>query len=403
MSGPDTCVPWVEIDHQAIAWNVRALRRRLSPSARLLVAVKADAYGHGAEEVARTVLRHGADMLGVVRFAEAQALRQAGIVAPILIFGPSPAVAAADLLALDLTPTLTSAAEAAALSARLPERRRLGVHVKIDTGMGRMGFCAQQLDQRGLSAIVDEITAIDRMPGIVIAGTYTHFASADAVDGVQTRRQFALFSQVLQALRDRGVETGVRHAANSAGLIRHPHMHLDMARSGIAVYGLSPGHGCERTFAVRPALALKTRIVQLKECPPGTTVGYGESYRATQTVRIATVPLGYGDGYDRAHGAGGSMLIRGRRAPIIGRVCMDFTMLDVSAIADAAPGDEVVAYGRQGALEIPIDEAASRLGTIGYEVACTIAARVPRIHLREQHTRAAPLDAELHEPALSSS
>lgn len=385
------CAPWAEIDHGAIAWNVRALRRRLAPRVRLLAAVKADAYGHGAVAVARTVIAHGAQALGVVRLDEALTLRGADIAAPILIFGPSPADAAPELARQRLMPTIGSAGEAAALAAHLPAGATLAVQFKVDTGMGRLGAFAQEAaDPAALAGIVDEIAAISACPGLTLAGIYTHFASADASDGAQTRRQFAQFSAVLHLAHQRGLDVGIRHAANSAGIIHHPATHLDQVRSGIAIYGLSPGVGMLNHITLRPALALKARIAQLKRVPPGTTIGYGETFRAAREMTVATVPLGYADGFDRAHGGHGGMLVRGQLAPIIGRVCMDFTMLDVSSIRDCAVGDEVVAYGRQGALEIGIDEIAQRLGTIGYEVAATVASRVRRIHLAAPRPVAMP-------------
>jgi len=393
MTDPSSaCAPWAEIDHGAIAWNVRVLRRRLAARVRLLAAVKADAYGHGAVAVARTVLQHGAQALGVVRLEEALALREASITAPILIFGPSPVDAAPELARHRLTPTISSAGEALALAAHLPAGATLIVHLKVDTGMGRLGAFAQDVtDPAALTAIVDEIALISTCPGLTLAGIYTHFASADATDGTQTKRQFAQFSAVLHRARQRGLDVGIRHAANSAGIIHHPHTHLDQVRSGIAIYGLSPGADTVSRIALRPALALKARIAQLKRVPPGTTIGYGETFRATREITVATVPIGYADGYDRAHGGRSGMLVRGQWAPIIGRVCMDFTMLDVSGIRGCALGDEVVAYGRQGALEIGIDEVAQRLGTIGYEVAATVAARVRRVHLPAPRPTAVPI------------
>lgn len=389
--GSDTCAPWAEVDHGAIAWNVRALRRRLAARVRLLAAVKADAYGHGAVAVAQTVVQHGAQALGVVRLDEALALRRAGITTPILIFGPSPADAAPELARHRLTPTIGGAVEAAALAAHLPAGATVAVHLKVDTGMGRLGAFAQDpTDPAALAGIVEDIATISACPGLTLAGIYTHFASADVSDGVQTRRQFAQFSALLRLARSRGLDVGIRHAANSAGIIHHPHTHLDQVRSGIAIYGLSPGGDTLARIALRPALALKARIAHLKRVPPGTTIGYGATFCAPRDLTVATVPIGYADGYDRAHGGRSAMLVRGQRAPIIGRVCMDFTMLDVSGIRGCALGDEVVAYGRQGALEIGIDEVAQRLGTIGYEVAATVAARVRRVHLPAPRPSAAP-------------
>lgn len=363
--------PWAEIDHGAIAWNVATLRRRLQPEARLLVAVKSNAYGHGAVEVARTVLQHGAFALGVARLEEGIALREAGIGAPILVFGPTPADCAEELLHHQLTATVIDGDGARGLAAALPAGRRLAVHLKVDTGMGRLGCCAQDPGQA--QAVAVEAAGIAALPTLRLQGVFTHFACADAPETGATVAQFATFQAVLAAMAQRGVQPTLRHAANSAAILNHPETHLDLVRAGIAVYGLAapPGHG------LRPAMTLKARIMQLKEVPAGTTVSYGMTHRTSEPTRIATLCLGYGDGFDRAHSGIARMLVRGRPAPVVGRVCMDLTMLDVGRIPGVAVGDEVTVFGGQ---EVTADSAAAAIGTIPYEVVTALTARVRRVH-----------------------
>lgn len=367
-----SCSPWAEIDHGAIAWNVAALRRRLQPGTRLLVAVKSNAYGHGAVEVARSVLQHGAFALGVARLDEGIALRESGIGAPILVFGPTPAAYADELLHHQLTPTVPGLDEARALSAALPAGRRLAVHLKVDTGMGRLGCSAQDPGQA--PAVAREAAAIAALPGLRLQGVFTHFACAETPELGATAAQFGSFQAVLAAMARLGVRPTLRHAANSAAILNSPETHLDLVRAGIAVYGLAapPGHG------LRPAMTLKTRIVQLKEVPAGTTVSYGMTHRTGGTTRIATICLGYGDGFDRAHSAIARMLVRGGIAPVVGRVCMDLTMLDVGHIPGVAVGDEVEVFGGR---EVTADTAAAAIGTIPYEVVTALTPRVRRVHL----------------------
>jgi alanine racemase len=372
---------WAEIDHEAIAHNVRELRRITHPQARLLVAVKADAYGHGAEMVARTALANGATHLGVARCAEGAALRAAGIKAPILIFGYTPAERAGLLFDLQLTPAVYALQNAHELAtAAISRNRNLAVHVKVDTGMGRLGIPCLRPD--GIPAAVKEIRAIAALEGIRLEGLFTHFASADEADKRAAHEQFSRFQQLLGQLQAADLPIDLRHAANSGAIIDLPGTHLDMVRAGIAAYGLFPSHQVNRTgIDLRPAMSFKARIIHIKSVPAGTAISYGGTYRTAAAATIATVPAGYGDGYDRGFSNCGTMLVRGRRAPIVGRVCMDLTMLDVSHISEVQVGDEVVIMGRQGKESITADELAALLGTINYEVVTRIMERVPRVHV----------------------
>ncbi len=377
---------WAEVDLDAIAHNVRQLRRAVKPAARLMVAVKANAYGHGAVEVARTALAHGADWLGVARFQEAVDLREAGIAAPILIFGYTPARHTRELIRLHLTQTVYSLDTARTLSDQAAgSGDRLKVHLKVDTGMGRLGLLtdAHRPGPAGVApadAAVREVVEIAALPGLHLEGVFTHFASSDSADKTYTEDQLGLFEHFIDRLQKAGLSFEIRHAANSGGIIDMPATHLDMVRAGISLYGLYPSDEVRRSaVTLTPALTWKARVVHLKQVPTGFHVSYGMTHRTEQPTTIATVPVGYGDGYSRHLSNRGVMLVGGRRAAIVGRVCMDLTMLDVGHVPGVAVDDEVVIIGRQGDEVVSADEIAALIGTINYEVVTAISARVPRV------------------------
>lgn len=385
-----TTVPhpiWAEVDLEAIAHNVAELRRLTRPAARLMAVVKADAYGHGAVEVARTALANGAEWLGVARLPEAIRLREAGVEAPILVFGYTPPAAAARLVEFDLRQTVYSVETAQAYSAAAATQgKRLRVHLKVDTGMGRLGIVPAALagktsgDPVG-EEFVREAAAIARLPGLEAEGIFTHFAAADSADTAYARRQLDLFLDVLEALHAAGLEFALRHAANSAAVIQMPESHLDLVRPGIALYGLRPSAETDLSgISLKPAMALKARIIHLKSVPAGTCISYGMTYRTPAPTVIATVPAGYADGYRRRFSSTGEMLVGGRRVPVVGRVCMDLTMLDVGSVPGVRVEDEVVMLGRQGEESMTADELARALDTLNYEIVCAIAARVPRVY-----------------------
>jgi alanine racemase len=322
----------------------------------------------------------------VARLPEGIALREAGFDAPILVFGCTPPADAGRLVEFDLRQSVYSLDAAQAYSdAAMARGRQIRVHLKVDTGMGRLGMVPAALSGSDAGhavgeAFIREAVAIARLPGIAAEGIFTHFAAADSADRSSARRQLALFMEVLSALTSSGLEFAVRHAANSAGVIALPEAHLDLVRPGIALYGLKPSEEIDLTgISLKPAMALKTRIIHLKAVPAGTAISYGMTYRTSEPTVIATVPAGYADGYRRLFSSRGSMLVRGRRVPVVGRVCMDLTMLDVGAVPDARIEDEVVVFGRQGGEFISADDLARDLGTINYEIVCDLAARVARI------------------------
>ena len=377
-----------EIDLKAIAHNIKELRRITHPNARLMGVVKANGYGHGAIEVARCALQNGAEVLGVARIEEAMRIREAGIEVPILIFGYTLPELTADLLEYDLTQTVYTYASAQELSQTATAlKKKIKIHLKVDTGMGRLGLLSQNFQHENSVVInadaIEESLAIAGLNGLELEGIFTHFATADSADKAYAEDQLDLFMNFLNRLRKAGLEPPVRHAANSAALIDMPQSHLDMVRPGIASYGLYPSDEVNKKhIPLKPAMALKARIIHLKKVPAGFKVSYGSTHQTPKATTIATIPIGYADGLNRLLSSRGQMLVHGQRAPIVGRVCMDLTMLDVGHIDTVQVGDEVVIFGQQGSDSITVDEIASSLKTINYEIVSTITARVPRIYLR---------------------
>jgi alanine racemase len=366
---------WLEIDLSAIGNNTRLIKALVGPHVRLLISLKADAYGHGAIKVARTTLHNGASMLGVATVSEATPLREAGISAPILVFGYVPLWQMREAVRQQVTVTLYSLEAAQALSrAAVALNKTVNVHVKIDTGMGRLGLRSEQHEE-----IVALIRAIKALPGLVLEGLYTHFAQADAADKSYTYRQLERLHAVLDILEAQGLRPPIVHAANSAATLALPETHFDMVRPGIAIYGLHPSDEVRLPESFRPALSFKTQVAQVKIIPAGEGIGYGSTYITDKPTRIAVLPVGYADGFRRAPRNWGSVLIHGQEAPLLGRVCMDQCMVDVSHIPQTRVGDEVVLIGRQGNATLTAEQVAERLGTINYEVVAEILARVPRV------------------------
>jgi alanine racemase len=377
-----------EIDLKAIAHNVSELRRVTRAKARLMAVVKANGYGHGSVEVSRCALKNGASFLGVARIEEAIHLREAGIAAPILVFGPTHPQHAGDLLQYDLTQsvfTIDSARELSAAAASLG--KKIKTHLKVDTGMGRLGLLPQNLQadrtQRINTDTITETLAVAALDGLELEGIFTHFAAADSADKTYAEHQLDLFLDYIQRLQKEGLDPPLKHAANSGAVIDMPRSHLDLVRPGIAIYGLYPSDEVkQQRVLLKPAMALKVQIIQLKKVPAGFKVSYGMTYETSKPTTIATVPIGYADGLNRLLSSRGQMLVGGQRAPVIGRVCMDLTMLDVGSIENVRVGDEVVVFGQQANEILSVDEMAAALNTINYEIVTGISARVPRVYLR---------------------
>ncbi len=362
------------VDTQALKDNLTAIRSLLAPHVKCMAIIKADAYGHGMVPAAHAALEAGADYLGVAIIEEGALLRQAGIRAPILVLGGLLPEQTDEAVEHDLDLTVFSESILRALAQSAEKlRKTCGVHIKIDTGMNRIGI----KDPAVFDALLD---IFEQSPSLQFKGIYTHFATSEIEDKTFTLEQAERLKAYARTARARGFSPIV-HAANSGAILDLPQLHFDMVRAGICLYGYDPAPKTTRTIALKPVMTWKTQIVHIKELQIGDTVSYGRTFTAKQPMRIATLPVGYGDGYKRCLSNKASVLIRGRRAPIIGTVCMDQVMCDVTHIKDASIGDPVVLLGTQGSERIDADDLAAWAGTISYEILLSISPRVPRIYV----------------------
>ena len=368
---------WAEVDLGAIGHNVETLKA-LTPSETLFMAVvKADGYGHGASEVAQAALAAGADRLGVATVDEGVRLRKAGITAPVQILSEPPASATPLLVRYGLRPALYSPEFAAALSrAGVAAGSAVPFHLKVNTGMNRVG-----VDWADAGSFADSLRTL---PGIALEGVFTHFATADIPGDWDFERQVERFASAVGDLRGRGMDPGIVHSANSPATILHPQTHLGMVRCGIALYGLHPCDATRDRIDLRPAMAIKARVSQVRRVPMGEGVSYGLTWRAASPTTIATLPLGYADGVRRGLSGAMRVLLGGVECRQVGRICMDQFMVEIPRGVDVGMGDEAVLVGRQGECTLTVDEQAEHLGTINYEVACGYGARLARVYLPAQ-------------------
>ncbi|MCC6453435.1 MAG: alanine racemase [Caldilineaceae bacterium] len=365
---------WLEIDRSALLNNVRQLRALLTPPSLLTGVVKANAYGHGAVMVCRLLVEAGVDRLAVATVGEALELRAADIHLPILVLGYTPGALALEAVAQEITLTVFDLETAGAIAAAAQASgKRARVHLKVNTGMNRLGVAPG--DARAL------LSALSEMRSLEVEGIFTHFATSDT-DRAYAEEQFRCFVSVLDELAAAGLRPAIAHAANSAATLTMPHAHLEMVRCGIALYGLDPDEDdtpLPSTFV--PVMSWKAQVAQVRHLQPGDAVSYGREFVAQQPMTVATIPVGYADGFPRRPRTWGSVLIHGQPAPLVGRVCMDQCVVDVTSIAAQQPvrqGDEVVLIGRQGRAELSAAEVARRIGTNNYDVVSRILARVPR-------------------------
>lgn len=368
---------WAEIRLADIAYNIAQLRRCIGRNVLFMAVVKADGYGHGAYRVAETAIDAGTRWLGVATAKEGVELRDKGINAPIIVLGGIMPYEAEDVVAFHLCQTVFTLDVARALSdVSVRQGKNADVHIKVDTGMGRVGV-------RPGAELEQLIEGLMKLPGINITGMFTHFAESDAGDKAFTKHQLSLFCQAVNQVKAMGVGPLILHAANSAAIIDCPDAHFDMVRGGISIYGYYPSDKIDNPQRVdlRPALSWKARVVYVKDAPAGTSISYGRTFTTQRSSKIATVSAGYADGYRRQLSNKGYVLIRGSRAPVIGRVCMDQFMVDITDIPDVAIGDEVVLIGRQGDEIITADDLAELCDTISYEILTSIGPRVPRIYV----------------------
>lgn len=370
---PPAPLNYVEVDLDAITHNARALKQHIGPGVALIAVVKANAYGHGAVPVARAALSGGAERLAVARVSEGVELREAGLEAPILLLGYTLPADAPTIVAHGLTATVNTAEGAAALAEAAAQHATTAtVHVKVDTGMGRYGLLP---DEAG--AFVTKLAAHDRLH---VEGLYTHFAVADLPDKAYTYRQFERYQRALAAVSAAGVGIPLRHVANSAAALELPEMHLDAVRVGIALYGLRPNADVAPPVELRPALSLHSHVARVRTLPAGESISYGRTYITERPTTVALVPVGYGDGYPRLLSNRAHVLIGGQRAPIVGRVCMDQFVVDVSHIPGVAQDAPVTLLGEQGEGRITAEELAAHAETINYEMTTGLLPRLPRLY-----------------------
>lgn len=371
---------WAEIHLDRLQGNFQAIQASLAPGSQAMAVVKADGYGHGAAAAAKALRQAGAAWFGVSNLEEAVQLRRAGVDGDILILSFTPPEEAGRLAEFAVTQTVLSRPYAEELDAAAQAAGvRVRVHLKVDTGMSRVGFLYHR---EGDEAVLDDMAAACRLPHLTAEGIFTHFASADEEDGGFTRRQFALFMDAVRRLEERGVSFALRHCCNSAATLRYPEMHLDMVRPGIILYGLSPAPWMEGMLPLDPVMELKTTVSMIKDLPADTPVSYGRIYTTGEARRVATVPIGYADGYPRVLSNRADMLLAGRRVRVVGRVCMDQCMLDVTGL-DVRESMVATVFGRDGEAFLPVEELADHMGTINYEVVCQISKRVPRLFVRD--------------------
>lgn len=379
---------WAEIDLDAAAHNFRAVRQAVNPGSKVCCVVKADAYGHGAVRMAQEYEALGADWFAVSNLEEALQLRLSGITRPVLVLGFTPAEEAISLAEHNISQCVYSSEYAEALSGCAQAAGvTVNIHVKIDTGMSRLGFYFQDIDRDG--GALQQVKRVCTLPGLHPEGIFTHFAVSDGgVNGdAFTMRQFGCFKELIEALQREGITFELRHCANSAAIFDYPLSHFDMVRAGIVIYGLYPSADLRHRPDLHPVLSLRSVVSHVKTLKAGATVSYGRDFTADREMTVATIPVGYADGYPRRLSPGGAqVLIHGRRCPILGRICMDQLMADVSALDSVKIGDAVTLIGRDGEEEILADELAACEGTINYEVICGLSKRVPRVYLKNGKT-----------------
>lgn len=365
----------VEIDLEAIRNNIRSVRYLAGNKRGIWAAVKANAYGHGAIPVSRACIEAGVNGLCVATIEEACELRQAGFELPVLILGCISTADAGDAINMGLHCTLCDIHLASELSKVAVSTGKIAsVHLKIDTGMGRIGVFEQEM--------LDFAQAVSMLPGMHITGLFTHFPSADEIDRTFTLNQIRMLRGVAQSLEDAGIQVPIVHAANSAGILGYPESYFDAVRPGIMIYGQYPSVHTPKTVELAKTFTLKSRIAFLKNVDANTYISYGRTHTTKCKSKIATVSIGYGDGYPRALSNKGYAVVRGEQVPIVGRICMDQLMLDVTNVSEVHTGDEVILYGG-GYDSLDAGLIADKLGTISYELFCNVSSRVPRIYINE--------------------
>ena len=365
-----------EIDLDAIGSNTANIKARLRPETKLLAVVKADAYGHGAVEVSKVCLFNGAEQLAVATCDEGVELRQSSIQVPVIILGNTVEAQLETVINNSLTQTVfcyDTAKRISDCAVRLGKKAL--VHIKIDTGMGRIGFLPNEES-------LDIIDSIFELPNLEITGVFTHFATADEKSKDFTLDQYRKFRFMTDSMEKRGHTGLIRHCGNSAAILDMPELQMDMVRAGIIIYGMYPSDQVTESISLKPAIRLRSCISYVKEVAPDVSIGYGRTYFTNKVTKVATVPVGYADGYSRKCSNKARVIIKGHYAPVIGNVCMDQLMIDVTDIEKVGIGDDVIIMGQEKGLSVSAEELAKIQGTINYEIVCNVGKRVPRVFIR---------------------
>ena len=375
MNNTYTTRTWAEIDLDAIAYNLQQIRRATEDDAKIMCVVKADAYGHGFFETAKTMQENGADAFAVATFEEAKLLRDSGFSELLLVLGRVDEALASQMVMYDISATVFDAAYAEAMSkAARALGKKARFHIKLDTGMSRIGFGCTEEDAKVIADICS-------LPYVEPEGIFSHFACADEGERTFSDEQFAKFSNMVKLLKEKGISFPYRHICNSAGIIEYPEYHQTMVRPGIILYGCYPSEEVQKSrLPLKPAMTVKARITRIETMPKGTFVSYGATYETEKDMKIATVSIGYADGYFRSLSNHAYMMVHGVKAPVVGRICMDQCMIDVSAVNTIHVGDEAIVFGNGGDGSETVTTLAAQAGTINYELLCAVGNRTPRIY-----------------------
>lgn len=367
---------WAEVNLDNLAHNIQEVRRVVKPDTLVMAVIKADGYGHGAVQIAETLIENGADRLAVATLSEAIQLRKTYKDIPIFILGYTPEESACLVVGNNITQTIYTYDQAVALSNEaVLLNGEVKIHIKIDTGMSRLGMKPNE-------KTVETIKRISKLPNLIIEGIFTHFAVADEEDKEFTYKQVERFNYLCDSLEKANIDIPIKHVSNSAAIIDLPNLNYNMVRAGIMLYGLYPSNEVDKeNIKLKEVMSLKVKISHLKEIETGTGVSYGLKFKAQRRSKIATLPIGYADGYTRLLSGKANALVNGEKVPVVGRICMDQCMIDVTGL-EVASGDTVVLFGKDGTNYITIDEVANSIDTINYEIVCMISKRVPRVYVK---------------------
>lgn len=370
---------WAEIDLDAIAYNTRNIKKLIGDKD-LIAVVKANCYGHGVIDIIPTLLENGVSRFAVAMISEALEIRDNKITAPVMILGFTPLYLGEELINNNIEQTVYDLDYAKELSKiALTLNKKAKIHIAIDTGMGRIGFLPNEKS-------IDNITEICSLEGIEVIGIFTHFSTSDEKDKEYSHEQFTKMLSVMDTLKKRGIDIPLKHVANSGAIIDLPDTYLDAVRAGIILYGYYPSDEIDKNnLALKPALTLKATITNVKTLEKDMYVSYGRTFKTSNETIVATIPVGYADGYLRKLAENGKVIIKGKFAPIIGRICMDQFMIDVTNIPDVKIGDEVILLGEKNGLKYNADDMAKKLDTINYEVTCMLKSRLPRVYIKDKH------------------